>query len=205
MSKVINTQVPAYIALARNFGGLTTRDVEGEPRIVKFSSFKALIEWLITNKNEYLTDVDRLDPFSPDVKITTSCSHDSVKLVKIDVADRPHHNFPWHITHSGIFDCNEATIDTETLEHCVNNDYIFIGKWRDSESSSFGLFIDVKDRWRQELLDMLDSMQACGDMGCSREITFYADGDGDFRPRFAFDTSLFKPTTGELKLKFDAG
>lgn len=42
----------------------------------------------------------------------------------------------------------------------------------------------MKDRWVPHFLGMLYQMERLGKQGSSREVTFYADGDGDFRPKF---------------------
>jgi len=47
---------------------------------------------------------------------------------------------------------------------------------------------------------MLKYMEQLGGMGCSREVSFYADGDGDFRPQFKFDIDY-----EEVKLVKDIG
>jgi len=50
----------------------------------------------------------------------------------------------------------------------------------------------VKERWLPSFLGMLELMQSMGSMGCSRTIGFYADGDGDFRPKFKIDSKELK-------------
>ena len=39
------------------------------------------------------------------------------------------------------------------------------------------------------LIKMAKIMQYCGRVGISRDVTFYADGDGDFRPDVKFECS----------------
>jgi len=52
------------------------------------------------------------------------------------------------------------------------------------ENVEFTIKCEMKKRWAKQFLSMLKYMQQLGSMGSSREITFYADGDGDFRPQF---------------------
>lgn len=44
------------------------------------------------------------------------------------------------------------------------------------------------------LEDMLYTWQAMGNAGCSRWTAFYADGDGNFRPKIKIDGRDPKPT-----------
>lgn len=46
----------------------------------------------------------------------------------------------------------------------------------------FNLEITMPRRWVTKFLQMLDCMRWCGNVGASRTVGFYADGDGDFRP-----------------------
>lgn len=48
----------------------------------------------------------------------------------------------------------------------------------------FTIECEMKDRWVPHFLGMLTAMERLGKLGSSRHVTFYADGDGDFRPRF---------------------
>lgn len=58
--------------------------------------------------------------------------------------------------------------------------------------------MEVKERWIPHFLGMLELMQAMGSMGCSRTIGFYADGDGNFRPKFKVDGKELKETKTEF-------
>lgn len=48
----------------------------------------------------------------------------------------------------------------------------------------FTIEVELQDRWIPHFLSMLKYMQQLGNMGGSRMISFYADGDGDFQPKF---------------------
>ena len=61
---------------------------------------------------------------------------------------------------------------------------------------------------------MLKHMELCGNIGHSSVVAFYADGDGDFRPKFEFDKE-YKKTNGyrskdgkelpDIEVIYDAG
>lgn len=48
----------------------------------------------------------------------------------------------------------------------------------------FVIECEMKDRWAPHFLGMLLEMERLGRIGASRTVAMYADGDGDFRPRF---------------------
>ena len=48
----------------------------------------------------------------------------------------------------------------------------------------------MKSRWVPHFLAMLKYMEQLGDVGSSRAVTMFADGDGDFRPTFEWDSKL---------------
>ena len=51
---------------------------------------------------------------------------------------------------------------------------------------------EVKARWVSQLVGMLKNMEMLGDMGGSRKVAIYSDGDGDFRPKFKFKRPWFR-------------
>jgi hypothetical protein len=67
----------------------------------------------------------------------------------------------------------------------------------------------MNERWIPHFLGMLKAMQRLGSMGSSREVTFYSDGDGDYRPKFDWSENSgdmpepVKPTNDNYD--FDAG
>lgn len=67
----------------------------------------------------------------------------------------------------------------------------------------------MNDRWIPSFLGMLEHMQQLGNLGSSRKICFYSDGDGDFRPKFEWENLLPEPEKGIVDNKgdklFDAG
>lgn len=75
-------------------------------------------------------------------------------------------------------------------------------------TTEFTIKVKMQDRWIPHFLSMLQYMQHLGAMGSSREITFFSDGDGDFRPRFEWniESEIAEPlndTNG--KRYYDAG
>lgn len=55
---------------------------------------------------------------------------------------------------------------------------------------TFNIEVTMEERWVDYFCSMLKCMQSCGNLGCSRTVGFYADGDGDFRPQFKIDTEF---------------
>lgn len=58
------------------------------------------------------------------------------------------------------------------------------------ETKEFTVKCRMSERWIPHFLAMLKYMQQLGGLGGSRWVRFYADGDGDFRPKFEWDESL---------------
>jgi hypothetical protein len=58
------------------------------------------------------------------------------------------------------------------------------------DCTEFTIRVTMKDRWIPHFLAMLKYIQGLGAVGSSRKVSFYADGDGDFRPKFEWDESL---------------
>ena len=54
----------------------------------------------------------------------------------------------------------------------------------------FTIDVEMQRRWIPHFLAMLQYMEHLGKIGASRRVEFMADGDGDFRPRFAWDTDI---------------
>lgn len=72
----------------------------------------------------------------------------------------------------------------------------------------FTVKVSMESRWIPHFLGMLKYMQMLGNIGSSEKISFYSDGDGDFRPKFEWDieTKTSSPTKDKLgNPMFDAG
>jgi hypothetical protein len=48
----------------------------------------------------------------------------------------------------------------------------------------------MNDKWVAAFLGMLRYMEKLGQMGSSRIVAIYSDGDGSFRPEFKWDPTL---------------
>jgi len=59
-----------------------------------------------------------------------------------------------------------------------------------NDITKFTIECEMKSRWVPHFLSMLKYMQQLGSLGSSRLISFYADGDGDYRPKFKWDETL---------------
>lgn len=60
------------------------------------------------------------------------------------------------------------------------------------ENRKFTIECEVPERWVNDFCTMLNWMQSCGNLGHSSMVGFYADGDGDFRPKFKINTEWEK-------------
>ena len=79
----------------------------------------------------------------------------------------------------------------------------------------FSIKVTMNERWVNDFCSMLKWMEVCGKIGHSSIVGFYADGDGDFRPKFEIDCD-YEETKGfwrndgdhqlpQLEVIFDAG
>lgn len=48
----------------------------------------------------------------------------------------------------------------------------------------FTIDCQMEERWIPHFMSMLKRMEMLGNIGSSRTVGIYADGDGDFRPKF---------------------
>lgn len=58
------------------------------------------------------------------------------------------------------------------------------------EKIKFTITCEMTRRWLPHFLAMLKYMMFLGNIGSSRMVSFYSDGDGDFRPKFSWDPLL---------------
>lgn len=74
---------------------------------------------------------------------------------------------------------------------------------------SFLVECEMSERWVPHFLGMLTQMQHLGNIGSSRTVGLYADGDGDFHPKFSWPSGLAVPAEGNVgesgDVYFDAG
>jgi len=75
----------------------------------------------------------------------------------------------------------------------------------------FSVEIEMKDRWVPHFLGMLATMEALGNVGASRIVALYADGDGDYHPKFKWNADVEptkrteEPLDEQRAYLFDAG
>jgi peroxiredoxin len=60
------------------------------------------------------------------------------------------------------------------------------------DKRKFIIECEIPERWVNDFCTMLNWMQSCGNLGHSSLVGFYADGDGDFRPKFSINTDWEK-------------
>ena len=60
------------------------------------------------------------------------------------------------------------------------------------EKRKFTIECEILERWVNDFCTMLNWMQSCGNLGHSSLVGFYADWDGDFRPKFNINTDWEK-------------
>lgn len=61
------------------------------------------------------------------------------------------------------------------------------------ETKKFTIECEMKERWIPHFLGMLKTMQQLGNLGSSRNVSIFSDGDGDFRPKFQWKSELPEP------------
>lgn len=54
----------------------------------------------------------------------------------------------------------------------------------------FTIEVEMEVRWIPIFLAFLKRMQTLGNVGASRTLSFFADGDGDFHPKFSWTTKI---------------
>lgn len=74
----------------------------------------------------------------------------------------------------------------------------------------FTIEVEMEERWIDDFMSMLDKMEYLGNLGASRTVSIYSDGDGDFRPKFKTDVNWnrVKPLEEDRDLSnnhYDAG
>lgn len=72
----------------------------------------------------------------------------------------------------------------------------------------FTIEVEMEERWIDDFCSMLKEVERLGNIGSSKKVGIYSDGDGDFRPKFDIDTEYRKvfPITNTDKEKiYDAG
>lgn len=69
----------------------------------------------------------------------------------------------------------------------------------------FTIEVEMEERWIDCFMSMLNKMEHLGNLGVSRDVSIYSDGDGDFRPKFKADVDWEKVESDIEDNHYDAG
>lgn len=72
----------------------------------------------------------------------------------------------------------------------INGKFYYIveeGEHRDDDIQEFIIRVKMEKRWIPHFCSMLKYIEKLGKLGCSRIVAIFADGDGDFHPKFNFN------------------
>lgn len=75
-------------------------------------------------------------------------------------------------------------------------------------NQKFIIECEMEERWIPYFMSMLKTMESYGNIGSSRKVGIYSDGDGDFRPKFNTDIKYEKKSpikNDNGNVIFDAG
>ena len=75
-------------------------------------------------------------------------------------------------------------------------------------NKKFTIEVEMEERWIDDFCSMLKEMERLGNIGSSKKVGIYSDGDGDFRPKFDIDTEYkktFPITNTRCEEIYDAG
>ena len=77
------------------------------------------------------------------------------------------------------------------------------------ENRKFSIDCEVPERWVDYFCSFLKHLECNGSIGHSALVGFYADGDGDFRPKFNIQTkyekTIIKKANKIPEVIYDAG
>jgi hypothetical protein len=77
------------------------------------------------------------------------------------------------------------------------------------DNRKFIVECEVPERWVDDFCSFLEHLERNGNIGHSALVGFYADGDGDFRPKFTINTEYSKTqgrkTEWTPEAMYDAG
>ncbi|PNZ09048.1 hypothetical protein CD144_02115 [Staphylococcus equorum subsp. linens] len=72
-------------------------------------------------------------------------------------------------------------------------------------NKKFTIEVEMEERWIDCFMSMLNKMEHLGNLGASRDVSIYSDGDGDFRPKFKADIDWEKVESDIEDNHYDAG
>ena len=97
----------------------------------------------------------------------------------------------------------------EAINECLQKGSIKRVKYKGYDCVEFNIKVTMKDRWVPYFLSMLKRMEYLGGVGSSRLVSIFSDGDGDFRPKFEWESKLleepFPPNNDREDHIYDAG
>lgn len=59
-----------------------------------------------------------------------------------------------------------------------------------TKTRKFTIECEIPERWVNDFCSFIKYLEFCGNIGHSASVSFYADGDGDFRPQFDINTQF---------------
>jgi hypothetical protein len=76
-------------------------------------------------------------------------------------------------------------------------------------NKKFTIEVEMEEAWVNDFCSMLSQMEYLGNIGSSRTVGIYSDGDGNFRPKFNFNIDFEKVEPARNKnietIQYDAG
>ena len=76
-------------------------------------------------------------------------------------------------------------------------------------NKKFTIEVEMDERWVDDFCSMLSQMEYLGNIGSSRTVGLYSDGDGDFRPKFKINANFTKVEPSKIRsietIQYDAG
>lgn len=70
----------------------------------------------------------------------------------------------------------------------------------------FTIEVEMEERWIDYFMSMLNEIECLGKIGSSSSVSIFADGDGDFRPKFESDVEWEKvEPVDKNRNHYDAG
>ena len=63
----------------------------------------------------------------------------------------------------------------------------------------FTISAEMEERWVPTFISMLNTMEKYGNIGHSEMLGFFADGDGDFRPKFRISLTNTSLSDSDLR------
>jgi hypothetical protein len=76
-------------------------------------------------------------------------------------------------------------------------------------NKKFTIEVEMEEAWINDFCSMLSKMEYLGNIGSSKTVGLYSDGDGNFRPKFKINTDFTKVEPSRVRsietIQYDAG